>query len=641
VAGRDFKLSPSGHQAAADPAKSWIRRIFLLFRRFTGQGRKPASDASRPAALCRRLMGLETEYAVHLDQGHPEQGHPEQGHPEQGDIDQGDIDQGHLKQLAAGAPTAREVYGAIAQVIRREMPAVAATDDPTRWFLANGASLSLETHALLREMPGGLIEMATPEVTCPSDLLTCQRAIDRMMEHAADEVALSRPVRLLKNSRDAIGHTYGCQENYECEVANGLTLGLYRIAILLLWLVQMLCLLAAAPVLTLLVLATGWRVWRQPALAGDADAQFRSLPRWFTTACVTALRLAHRPLAIGLRLVTCHLAFRRQRRYLTGLLISRVALCGTGHLDRQGCFFLSGKACSIDRVTDLGGFQGERPIFVFGHWLAQLFGHSLASLWQTRGLLARRQRLQIGLADSNLSDLAELVKIGSVALVLDMIESGETSALPTVRRPLRSLAVFNRDWNLVRRIKTSHGLFTSLELQACYWKAARHFVAQRQQPFAAAGQAAGTDLREARRILEFWGEAIDCVREFRIDGHQTRQGLGRIDWLGKRWMLDQLGPRATYAARKKVDLRYHELSSEGYWRRIPSSSRYLLVDPAEIASRRRSPPPDSPAAHRAWWIREFADSSDPVSVDWHRGTVGVGKDRRWSTFAGATSGSGE
>lgn len=564
-----------------------------------------SEEVTYPRRLCRRLMGLETEYAVTVGQG------------------------------GAAAPSAGQVYDAIADVIRHEMPAVAATHDPTRWFLANGASLSLETHAFLREMPGGLIEVATPEVTCPSDLLTCQRAIDRMMEQAAGDVHLGRPIRLLKNSRDAVGHAYGCQENYECDVATGWMLGLYRLAILCLWVVQVFCLALAGPALALLLIATGWRVWRDPTMAGDADAQFRSLPKWLSAGCIGALRLAHRPLVIGLRLVTRHLAFRQHRRYLTGLLISRVCLCGSGHLDRDGCFFLSGKACLIDRVCDLGGFQGERPVYVFGHWLAQLFGHSLGSLWQTRGLLARRQRLQIGLADSNLSDLAELVKVGSVALILDMIESGETSGLPTVRRPLRSLFVFNRDWNLVRRVKTSLGMFTSLELQSHYRKAAERYVADRRAELTETSGSPHDDLREAERVLAVWGEAIHYVREFRIDGHQTQQGLGRIDWLGKRWMLDQLGPGATYASRKKVDLRYHELSPQGYLRRMPVGTRQRLVSAAAVELRRRSPPPDSPAAQRGWWIREFADAADPVSVEWDRGTVGVGKARRQSTFEGA------
>ena len=36
---------------------------------------------------------------------------------------------------------------------------------------------------------------------------------------------------LLKNCRDAVGHTYGAQENYEADIASGLRLGLWRLTL--------------------------------------------------------------------------------------------------------------------------------------------------------------------------------------------------------------------------------------------------------------------------------------------------------------------------------------------------------------------------------------------------------------------------
>ena len=51
---------------------------------------------------------------------------------------------------------------------------------------------------------------------------------------------------------------------------------------------------------------------------------------------------------------------------------------------------------------------------------------------------SKHQRMQIGLSDSNLSDAATLVKVGSVALILDMIDAGATTQNSLVLgRPLR------------------------------------------------------------------------------------------------------------------------------------------------------------------------------------------------------------
>ncbi|EMI24836.1 protein containing DUF245 [Rhodopirellula europaea SH398] len=586
--------------------------------------------------LCRRLMGMETEFATVVE--------PRDG------------------SLSSGV-SAREVYAALRDAICRHLPAVEGLDGGDRRFLANGSAINLETHLAFRDGPGGLFEMATPEVYRPSDLVACQRAIDEIMRDASNEARWSDNqnvgrLRVLKNSCDAAGHLYGCQENYETDVAFGFGLVVYRIAICFVWALQIACVFMSFPVVVAIVFASlvqhsvrqarsivrrrGARFDTQRETLDEDDASwlhdhpdtneseetFVALPTWFQWLSIACLRILHLPLVLSLRVIGTHIAFRTQRRHLTGLLVSRVAIMGTGHLDHDGRFFLSGKALGIDRVADMGGFNGERPIFVYGHWLSKLCGRSWRSIAETRHLLKRKQRLQIGLSDSNLSDLAQWAKVGSVALVLDMIEAKQTKELPRLRRPIRALHVFNRDWNLLRRVPTSHGEMTSLEMQTHYYRAAAKFVREQQQQ---SRQASGWD--EADQALKHWAESIRLVRQFRKDGNQTSQGLGRIDWLGKRWMLDQAagempGEHASWVTRKKIDLRYHELSEEGYFTRFIADHReHELVDADDIAMRRRNAPADSPAAQRGWMIREFAGDvsvagSPTMRTDWDRALVG-------------------
>jgi proteasome accessory factor A len=597
----------------------------------------PASKLAIRQRLCRRLMGMETEFATLVD-------------PRDGAL-QSDV-------------SAREVYVALRDAICRHMPAVEGLDGGDRRFLANGSSLNLETHLALRDGPGGLVEMATPEVYRPSDLVACQRAIDAIMRDASKEATWSSNqnvarLRVLKNSCDAAGHLYGCQENYETDVATGAGLLMYRLAICLVWATQIACVLMSFPVVAMIVAASLIQQLNQRATSmirrtgdhqraqqtnseqeeahqeretppdtNESEESFTALPKWFQWLSIAALRALHLPLVLALRVVGSHFAFRSQRRYLTGLLVSRVAIMGTGHLDHDGCFFLSGKALGVDRVADMGGFNGERPIYVYGHWLSKLCGRSWRSIAETRQLLKRRQRLQIGLSDSNLSDLAQWAKIGSVALVLDMIEAKQTKDLPRLRNPIKALHAFNRDWNLLRRVPTSHGELTSLELQTKYYRAAENFVRNQRQR-----SGRESEWEEAERALQHWAESIRLVRQFRKDGNQTAQGLGRIDWLGKRWMLDQAagdapGEPATWITRKKIDLRYHELSEEGYFARfIADHQEHELVAGVDIEMRRRNAPADSPAAHRGWMIREFAGEvslagSPTMRTDWDRALVG-------------------
>ena len=98
-------------------------------------------------------------------------------------------------------------------------------------------------------------------------------------------------------------------------------------------------------------------------------------------------------------------------------------------------------------------------------------------------------------------------------------------------------------------------------------------------------------------------------------------------------MLDQAagempGEHASWVTRKKIDLRYHELSEEGYFTRFIADHReHELVDADDIAMRRRNAPADSPAAQRGWMIREFAGDvsvagGPTMRTDWDRALVG-------------------
>ncbi|MGI9473763.1 MAG: proteasome accessory factor PafA2 family protein [Rubripirellula sp.] len=552
-----------------------------------------------------RLIGLETEYATLV------------ADPQ--DLDHDDLPPSHL------------VYSQICEAIRRDQPTVSGLFDSEQMFLASGGAVTFESHPAMHASPGGLVEIATPEVRSPAELLACQRSIDELVSDAAAESETSFDMRILKNSSDALGHVYGCHENYEAEVASGLWLVIYRLFILLLWCMQVVSLVASLPVMAAILLIVVICRYFKGADVSVADPQdvFEIVPSWLSTILITALRLVHLPTVIVLRVVARHVAFRRQRKYLTAFLVSRVALCGTGNLDHSGRFQMSAKAMATDSVADMGGFRGERPIFVYGHWLGQFCAKSFLSLASTRQMLRRQQRLQIGLSDSNLSDLAEYVKVGSVSLLLDMIESRQDSQLPLVKRPLRSLHRIASDWNLVSRVPTNRGQMSALDLQKAYLSAAEKFV--KSVPEKSRG--------EASLVLSRWRELMESVADFRNDARDFDAALGRVDWLSKRFLIDQLGDDVEWPERKKIDLRYHELSEDGYYYRLMQGRPELrLVNEDQIERRRRSPPASSPAARRGWLIREFANSEEAMQSEWAFAMIGRGRKRRRVEFVEASNG---
>jgi proteasome accessory factor A len=549
------------------------------------------------------LVGLETEYATLV--------------ADRQDLTYDDLPPSHL------------VYVQICEAIRRDQPTVAGLFDNEQMFLASGGAVSFESHPSMHSLPGGLVEFATPEVRSPQELLACQRSIDELASEAAADSETSFDLRVLKNSSDALGHIYGCHENYEADVASGIWLGVYRMMISVLWCMQVLSLFASLPLMAVIYsIALVCRALQGKSLRiNEPNDLFEVVPTWLASATIGLLRLVHLPTVIVLRFVARHVAFRKQRRYLTSFLVSRVALCGTGNLDHDGRFQMSAKAMAIDSVADMGGFRGERPIFVYGHWLGQFCAKSFMSLGSTRHMYRRRQRLQIGLADSNMSDMAEYVKVGSVSLLLDMIECGDTAGLPVLKRPVKSLHRLTGDWNLISRVPTSRGEMSAIDIQKVYLNAAEEFV-----------QRVPANIRgEAPVVLQRWAELLQAVIGFRKDAANVQDALGRVDWLTKRWMMDNLGNQADWPERKKIDLRYHELSDDGYFNQfVESHPEVLLVDEELIQRRRRSPPAGSPAAKRGWMIREFADSDEGMQAEWAYAMIGRGRRRRRVDFSEPT-----
>ncbi|MFK8115195.1 MAG: proteasome accessory factor PafA2 family protein [Rubripirellula sp.] len=544
-------------------------------------------------------MGLETEYATLV--------------ADRQDLDHDDLPPSHM------------VYVQICEAIRRDQPTVSGLFDSEQMFLASGGAVTFESHPSMHALPGGLVEIATPEVRSPDELLACQRSIDALAADAAADSETSFDLRVLKNSSDALGHVYGCHENYEANVASGIWLWIYRGFILLLWMMQIASLIVSLPVMAVIyVVVVICKLFKgQSPRNQEPQDMFDDVPPFLSVVLVSMLRMVHLPTVLTLRFVARHVAFRKQRKYLTAFLASRVAICGSGNLDHEGRYQMSAKAMAIDTVADMGGFRGERPIFVYGHWLGQFCAKSFMSLTSTRQMFRCRQRLQIGLSDSNLSDLAEYAKVGSVSLLLDMIESGAVEGLPTLKRPIDSLHRIASDWNLISRVPTSRGEMSALEIQKVYLDAAKKFVDR-----------VHANMRgEAPLVLFHWQELLDTVLAFRKSAIDVDSALGRVDWLTKRWMMDKLGQEAEWPARKKVDLRYHELSDDGYYYQFMDARPDLrLVDEERIERRRRSPPPSSPAAKRGWLIREFANSDESMQSEWAYAMIGRGRQRRRVEF---------
>ncbi|MCA9558717.1 MAG: proteasome accessory factor PafA2 family protein [Myxococcales bacterium] len=546
-----------------------------------------------------RLAGLETEYALRFSPA-------EAGRRPDNDV----------------------LFGAVLDAVRQLVPALPGRGRPGRphFFTANGGSLYYEM--LPHEPAGGLLECSTPECRGPGQLLLYQQAQEALLRRALP-IAEARlrtdgtpgHLGLLKNARDAEGHTYGPQENFEAEFAGGAGLLAFRVGVtlllpplaltaLVLWALMLALLVSLAA--TLLVIgvldALIGAVHRGPRrtfvsrLMDDGRRFERAVGR---AEMVLEFALVFPVLGPFAALVNAF-GFRRARRALSAFLVSRCVISGTGTVEPDGRFLLSEKGPGIRRVIRWSPAPAGRAIYDTGNLMKHMMGPLVLDFAAPFALFARRQRLQLGLADPNRCQAAEYLKLGATLLVLDMAEAGALDDAPRLRRPVAALHALIADPTLAAKVPVRGAApMTALELQRWYLDRARKFLAEAPAPSL-----------EAHEVVRLWGEALDAL------ANEPGALLGRIDWLTKRHLLESAAATAPFAVRKKIDLRYHELG-DGYLAQMEAVGLApRLVTPTEAEAAVRVPPAESPARQRGRLIRELADRELPATVSWDSVRIG-------------------
>jgi hypothetical protein len=566
--------------------------------------------------IFQRLAGLGTEYAVRFRADDPEPGLGRNVKPRR-------------------RPPDHHLFNSLIAELRRVIPAAPGAYGKKGFFLANGGAVWHEKGRL--RVDCALLEGSTPECRGPRQLLAQQRAQDELLSTAARDARAGGELTLCKSDRDAAGHAYGAQENYEVELAAGWRLRAWRAGIVLLMPAVVLAYvgIAALFVLILVYWLLAALLYRPVVTACEAMGRYvpmperrtvhawlfgpefhdawrgegfaACLPAWLESVLYWGAQLASSPAALGLTLRGRLTAVTKVRRELLPFLVSRAVFGGSGRLTRGGSYHVASKATAVNCVASVNEIFARRPVYSFGHLLK-----SLMMPTGRAPLRSERQRLQINLGDSNLCEEAEYLRVGTTMLVIDVIEAGAMPpGLPRLWRPVGALRRIASDSSLRARVRAVGGRrWTALEIQRFYLDACRTFLAGR-----------GTDAPpEAHDVVRRWADVLDRLE------HAPGELFGRVDWVTKRRLLDEAaGEDAPWPVRKKIDLRYHELSSEGYFRQLQEAGlTSRVLSDAELDRARRTPPPDSPATERGRYIREFAESTT-VKASWETVRIGDGQ----------------
>jgi Pup amidohydrolase len=159
---------------------------------------------------------------------------------------------------------------------------------------------------------------------------------------------------------------------------------------------------------------------------------------------------------------------------------------------------------------------------------------------------AKYRRLHVIVGDANMAELSTYLKIGTLAIVLDLVEAG--ADLPSIELddPVRGIKQVSRDLTMKESLKLAGGRsITAVAVQRAYLKAAMNFYACHDVP------------QVTKDILVRWEEVLEKLER------DTRSLVRELDWVAKRHIMesymDRKGCGWDDPRVRLMDLQYHDI----------------------------------------------------------------------------------
>ena len=187
---------------------------------------------------------------------------------------------------------------------------------------------------------------------------------------------------------------------------------------------------------------------------------------------------------------------------------------------------------------------------------------------------AKYRRFHVIIGDSNMSEWATALKVGTTALVLELIERGEAPEIE-LAQPIEATKAISRDQNYDWIIELADGRkISAIDLQRLYLNAAK--------------KTGLTSSAEDEWLLQEWENVLNDLER---DVALTRD---RVDWVAKKFLLSALQESEKLAWSdpwlQAIDLEYHSISAEQglFYELVRQGSMRRVVTEDEIRVRRSS-----------------------------------------------------
>lgn len=222
------------------------------------------------------------------------------------------------------------------------------------------------------------------------------------------------------------------------------------------------------------------------------------------------------------------------------------------------------------------------------------------------------RRLHVIAGDSNMSQTATFLKLGTTAVLLAMVEDAAAGEPLRIATPVEAMHAVSRDLSLSNTLAMHDGsTMTALEIQ---WEllARAGSWAESHGLDPVGGEDVGS------LILHHWAEVLEALERDPLELSD------RLDWVSKYRLLSAYRDRHdlewTDARLRAMDLQYHDLRpSSGL---APRLGLVELVDPLEVLAATSEPPDDTRAYFRGRCLERFP--SEVVAANWDSVVFDVG-----------------
>ncbi|MFC5236561.1 depupylase/deamidase Dop [Pseudonocardia zijingensis] len=226
------------------------------------------------------------------------------------------------------------------------------------------------------------------------------------------------------------------------------------------------------------------------------------------------------------------------------------------------------------------------------------------------------RRLHVIIGDANMSEYSTLLKTGTTALVLDMIESGVRFDELRLAEPVRSVHRISHDPSLKTLVELTDGRkLTALDVQRAYFEKARKHVENTM----------GADVDEATaEVLTLWGEVLDDL------ARDPMSTADRLDWTAKLRLLEGYRERDglnwNSGRLALVDLQYSDvrLAKGLYNRLVTRGSLKRLVSEDDVVAAMHRPPDDTRAYFRGRCLERYP--SEVAAASWDSVIFDLGRE---------------